>query len=50
MSFVPLLIAVFLTLVGILFFGSLIYFLERGTWSDEARQYYTNPTTVRCAT
>ena len=49
MSFVPLLIAVFLTLVGILFFGSLVYFLERGEWNDTHRLYFTNAVTVRCA-
>lgn len=46
MSFVPLLIAVFLTLVGILFFGSLVYFLERGEWNDMHRLYFTNAVTV----
>jgi hypothetical protein len=39
MSYVPLLIALFLTMVGILFFGSLIYFLERGEWEELTRRY-----------
>ena len=40
MSLLPLAIALFLAMVGALFFGALVYFVERGEWNDEARAYF----------
>ena len=39
MSYVPLALALFLTMIGVLMLGTLMYYAERGTWDDLRAEY-----------
>ncbi len=39
MSLVPLLLALFLTFVGVLMFGSMMYYAEQGLWDEEHQRF-----------
>jgi hypothetical protein len=48
MSLSPLVMALFLSLVGALFFGSLQFTIECGNWDDNQKAYVNSDGKARC--
>jgi hypothetical protein len=47
-SFIPLLISFFVTTIAVLFFGCLLYFVERGTFNETSGVYESSVGHRRC--